>query len=281
LDILQSLHNFLHPPLIRMGHWLNATVKNLQKSRSVKASDNCKSAGTTAGEMQKLKNETAQLLADQKKIQAAQQSDSVKKTGELLAEASMDTVSEEKLPDVLLDVPSLKIDEIKLNVDNLDARVALRAELADLVKIDIGVQVGIAKVDLDIKGVDAQAVLKVRLKQIYSILARALDTIDKNPGLLENLLKAPQKVTGNAGNEMSKSIDKTINTVESDADKAAAAGEQSLRPLDQEGAGEVKAQGGQISEALREVSKNVDRSIEPRKKILEEERRRMNRIDKL
>jgi hypothetical protein len=270
LHIIKTVHNFLHPPLIRMSRWLKHAVDS-------KVTDNCdheqQAAGGGKSESQ---NKPAQMSSGTKE-RAAQQTTSNEKTGQFLAEASMDKEPEEKLPDVLLDVPSLKIDEIKLNVDNLDARVALRAELANLVKIDIGVQIGIAKVDLDIKGVDAQAVLKVRLKQIYAILSRALETVDKNPELLENLLKSMGDATGK---EAGKSIFKTSGTLESKVKKAAEAGEQSLGPLAVEGAKGVKAQKGQLSEALGSVSKNVDQSIEPRSEVSEEKRRKMNRIDK-
>ncbi len=44
-------------------------------------------------------------------------------------------------PDVLLDVPVVKVDSIHLELDNLDARVALKAQVLDLVKLNAGVDV--------------------------------------------------------------------------------------------------------------------------------------------
>src|SRR3712207_3106928 len=42
-------------------------------------------------------------------------------------------------PDVLLDVPVVKVDSIHLELENLDAHVALKAQVLDLVKLNVGV----------------------------------------------------------------------------------------------------------------------------------------------
>jgi hypothetical protein len=88
-------------------------------------------------------------------------------------------------PDVLLDVPVLKVEEITLKVEGLRAHVAVLAELADLVKLSVGADVELDKVELQIKGVEAQALLKVRLEQVRAILDKALTTIGENPELAE------------------------------------------------------------------------------------------------
>jgi pyruvate/2-oxoglutarate dehydrogenase complex dihydrolipoamide acyltransferase (E2) component len=87
-------------------------------------------------------------------------------------------------PDVVLDVPVLNIDELDLEVENLRAHVSLRAELADLVKINVGIDVYLDKVKLEIKGVEAQALLKIRLESVLKTLNRALDAVDRNPQIL-------------------------------------------------------------------------------------------------
>jgi pyruvate/2-oxoglutarate dehydrogenase complex dihydrolipoamide acyltransferase (E2) component len=88
-------------------------------------------------------------------------------------------------PDVDLDVPTLQVDEINLEVEDLQLRVSLQAELADFVKLRAGVDANLGKVKLAIKGVEAQARLKVRLEGVLNTLTRALDTIDANPRVLE------------------------------------------------------------------------------------------------
>ena len=91
-------------------------------------------------------------------------------------------------PDVLLSVPDLHVDEIRLNVENLEADLALQARLANLLDLRAGAHVSIEKVDLDIKGVAAKATLKVRLENVFAILDRALTSLDRNPQLVEGLV---------------------------------------------------------------------------------------------
>ena len=66
-------------------------------------------------------------------------------------------------PDVLLDVPVVKVDEIDIEVDDLRAQVAVMAEVRDLVDISVGADVSLGKVVLKIDGVEAQVMLKARL----------------------------------------------------------------------------------------------------------------------
>ena len=102
-------------------------------------------------------------------------------------------------PDVLLDVPVLKVDEIDLDVENVKAHVSLRAELADLVKINVGIDAYLGKVKLGIKGVEAQALLKVRLDRILGTIDRALDTIDRNPQILGGAIRSVGQALEGAG----------------------------------------------------------------------------------
>ena len=58
--------------------------------------------------------------------------------------------------------------------------VSLQAEVLELLKLDVGADVQLGKVDLDIKGLAAQALLKVRLDRVAAIVGRVLTTIDRN-----------------------------------------------------------------------------------------------------
>jgi hypothetical protein len=113
------------------------------------------------------------------------------------------TAPDSKDPDVFLDVPVVKVDEINLKVEELRARVSLQAEVLDLVKLNVGADVFIGEVDLEIKGVEAQALLKVRLDNVARILDRVLTTIDQNPDIVEQLTagvgSAVEDVGGGAG----------------------------------------------------------------------------------
>ena len=86
--------------------------------------------------------------------------------------------------DLVLDVPVLNVDELDLEVEDLRAHVSLRVELADLVKVNVGVDAYLAKVKLEIKGVEAQVSLRVKLERVLNTLERALASIDRNPQIL-------------------------------------------------------------------------------------------------
>jgi len=99
-------------------------------------------------------------------------------------------------PDVVLDVPVLNVEELDLEVDDLRAHVAARAQLADFVKIDVGVEVHLDKVKVGIKGVEAQVLLKVKLERILGTIERALAAIEQNPGLLDAALNEVSRAAG-------------------------------------------------------------------------------------
>ena len=90
-------------------------------------------------------------------------------------------------PDVYLDVPRLHVDEIDLKLEELTARVALDVHVLDLLRLNVGVDAHLRGVELQIKGVDAEAQLKVRLENLTVILDRVMSTIDQNPQILEGL----------------------------------------------------------------------------------------------
>jgi hypothetical protein len=90
-------------------------------------------------------------------------------------------------PDVLLDVPELRVDEISLEVQDLHARVSLQADVLELLKLHVGVDAALGRVELTIKGVEAKALLKVHLDNVARILDRVLTTIDNNPQIVERL----------------------------------------------------------------------------------------------
>jgi pyruvate/2-oxoglutarate dehydrogenase complex dihydrolipoamide acyltransferase (E2) component len=100
------------------------------------------------------------------------------------------------VPDLTLDIPSLGIEELNLDVENLRARVSLHAELADMVKLSVGVEADVDKVKLEAKGVEAQLLLKAGLDNVRAILTQALDALDNNPGILEDLLRTSGETPG-------------------------------------------------------------------------------------
>ena len=92
--------------------------------------------------------------------------------------------------DVYVDAPIVKVDEIRFELDDLRAHLALLAEVGNFVQLNAGAGVRLGKVDLDMKDVETQAVLEVRLKHVTAILARVLTTLDRNPELLGSVGEA-------------------------------------------------------------------------------------------
>ncbi|KAF5630017.1 hypothetical protein F52700_7374 [Fusarium sp. NRRL 52700] len=90
-------------------------------------------------------------------------------------------------PDVHLKVPELSVGRIELDVDNLHADINLNADIAKLVQINAGIQVGIDKVNITIADVEAELELVVRLGHLVEIVNRTLASLDLNPALV-NLL---------------------------------------------------------------------------------------------
>jgi pyruvate/2-oxoglutarate dehydrogenase complex dihydrolipoamide acyltransferase (E2) component len=102
-------------------------------------------------------------------------------------------------PDVLLDVPVLKVGAINLEVRGLRAHVAILAELANLVNLSVGVDARLDEVKLTIEDVEAQALLKVRLEHVRAILEKALETIAENPQILESLARTVDRTAEQVG----------------------------------------------------------------------------------
>jgi hypothetical protein len=97
-------------------------------------------------------------------------------------------------PDVLLDVRELEVDRLTLEVEDLRAHVSLMAELANLVRLSVGVDATLDRVKLEIEGVEANVLLKVRLEHVRAILEKALETIAEQPEILQILSQTLSEV---------------------------------------------------------------------------------------
>jgi len=111
------------------------------------------------------------------------------KSGMAVPEETM-AVPDDQEPDVLLDVSELKVARISLEVEGLQAHVSVLAELANLVRLSVGVDARLDRVKLEIEGVEAKVLLKVRLEHIRAILEKALDTVAEHPEILRILSRA-------------------------------------------------------------------------------------------
>ena len=92
--------------------------------------------------------------------------------------------------DVVLEIPNLSVDSIGLTVSNVKAHVSLDANAMNLVTLSAGVDVGIKQVKLSITGVRAEAYLYADLDNVAKIVDRVVLTLDRNPGILTQVLQA-------------------------------------------------------------------------------------------
>lgn len=98
-------------------------------------------------------------------------------------------------PDVVLDVPKLNVEEVQLEVEELRVRVSFAAELADLVKINVGLDAELDGVTLAVKGVEAQAQLKARLDNVRAIFGSVLESLEHSPQFFREALQTVNQTT--------------------------------------------------------------------------------------
>jgi e3 binding domain len=156
-------------------------------------------------------------------------------------------------PDVVLDVPEVRVDLIHLEVDNLDAHVALKANVLNLVKLNVGIDVHLRKVKLDIKGVEAELVMKARLDHVAAIVDRLMTSLDRNPELVKGLTKAVAQIGQGAGEAVGKT---------GDAAKDIGQGAQSALKDVGQGAGEATGDIGQgAGQAVGDVGHGAGQAV--------------------
>jgi hypothetical protein len=156
-------------------------------------------------------------------------------------------------PDVLIDVPVVKVDEIDIEVDDLHAQVAVLAEVRKLVKIGVGAEAQLDKVELKIEGLEAQALLKAKLDNVTAILERVLLSLDRNPALLQSVGKAVEEVGAGTGDLLDQSGDAVENVGEGT--------KEALGPVG-EGAGQAVSQVGKgAGEGVGEIGEGAERGV--------------------
>jgi hypothetical protein len=129
----------------------------------------------------------------------ARSSSSAKRSNDNLPDYSLiDPHDIDEAVDVYVDAPVVKVDEIKFEMDDLRAHLAVLAEAGQFVQVNAGAAVRLGKVELDIQGVETQALLEARLRNVTKILGRVLTTLDRNPELLQSVGEALGDVGGGA-----------------------------------------------------------------------------------
>lgn len=150
--------------------------------------------------------------------------------------------------DVILEVPDLSVDSIGLTVRDLRARLALAANVARLVSLNAGAQVGIDQVRLDIVGVQAEAYLYVDLDNVARIVNRVVTTLDRNPRILTQLLTTVDSTVGVVGR-----VGNTALAPNGPVNRAVGTVGQTLN--------NVTAPGGLLSQTVNTLGQTVQRTL--------------------
>lgn len=177
-------------------------------------------------------------------------------------------ISDTDEPDVIVDIPVVKVDEIHFELDDLEARVSLHAEVLDLVKLSVGVHVELGKVELDIKGVEAQALLRARLDHVTAIVDRVLTTLDRNPEVLQSIAHTLEPVgegAGKAVGEVGEGANKAVGQIGEGAGSAVEdvgeGAEGAVKDVGEGAGGAVKDVGGGAGKAVGQVGEGANQAL--------------------
>lgn len=166
-------------------------------------------------------------------------------------------ISDTDEPDVIVDIPVVKVDEIHFELDDLMARISLHAEVLDLVKLSVGVHAELGKVELNIKGVEAQALMRARLDHVTAIIDRVLTTLDRNPEVLQSIAQALKPVTEGAGKavgEVGEGANKAVGQIGEGAGSA-------VEDVGEGAGGAVKDVGKGASSAVEDVGEGAGGAV--------------------
>src|SRR4029453_11602467 len=86
-----------------------------------------------------------------------------------------------------------------VEVEDLTVQVAVAAEVRRLAELSVGAVAHLDKVELEIDGVEAQALLNARLDTVHSIVERVAVTLDRNPEILSGIGRAVEDTGAGAG----------------------------------------------------------------------------------
>lgn len=151
-------------------------------------------------------------------------------------------------PDVLIDFPVVNVDSIELLVEDLEAHVSVHAKVLEILEIDVGVEVYLDKVKVDVKGVEAQVLLKARLDHVTAIIDRVMTSLDRNPELMERI--------GNALESVGRGAQGTLSETGKAVDELGEGAQEAVQAVGQ-GAGQAV---GDVGGAAREVARGFGKA---------------------
>jgi hypothetical protein len=187
------------PGVTTLAHWVLGKENQMAQGNSGSRSRN--SAKKSGGSDSKgaASRSSGRSRGSARRSRSTSRAASAKRSDQGLPDYSMiDPNDIDEAVDVYVDIPVAKVDEIKFELDDFRAHLAVLAEAGHFVQINAGAAVRLGKVELDIQGVETQAMLETRLHNVTAILARVLTTLDRNPELLQSVGEALGDVGGGA-----------------------------------------------------------------------------------
>jgi hypothetical protein len=175
-----------------------------------------------------------------------------------------------KTPDVLLDAPVVKLNNLDFELNDLRAKVSLFAKVLDLVELSVGIDAFLGRVKLNIESIEVQALLKVRLDNVTRILDRVLTTVDRNPQIVHELVsgvsstvedvgESTGQVVGEGAKEALSDIGAGAGSAVEDVGEGAGSGVEDVG----QGAGEaVEEIGGGAGQAVAEVGEGAGQAAQ-------------------
>ena len=167
--------------------------------------------------------------------------------------------------DVYVDAPVVSVDEIKFELDDLRVHLAVLAEAGHFVQLHAGAAARLGKVELEIRGVETQALLEARLDNVTKILARVLTTLDRNPELLQSVGEALGDVGGGARDllgetgDLVKSAGKGAGSAVQDVGQGAGKGVAGIGQGAQQG---VEGLGQGAGQGVQELGQGAQQGVE-------------------
>jgi len=101
------------------------------------------------------------------------------------------------------------VDEITFELRDLRAHVNLEAQVLDLVRLNVGADVSLGEVNLRIAGVRAQAMLKVRLDNVVTIIDGVVGLLNEHPEIITALTGG----LGDALREVSSGVGSAVHEI--------------------------------------------------------------------
>ncbi|WP_156140460.1 hypothetical protein [Sporocytophaga myxococcoides] len=96
--------------------------------------------------------------------------------------------SVKELPDIVIDIPELKLEQVNIQAKNLQAEVSMNTSLKEMVNMNFGVEAQIGSLHIKIDKARTEAHLRFRLKRVRGILNKTVQTLVKNIGTLKTHL---------------------------------------------------------------------------------------------